>query len=58
MEIEITDDVFVMPKKVYGDERKFYFEMLANHFNIREIELRVFLSNVFVFMARWGRRVR
>lgn len=42
-----------MPKKTYGNEREFNFEMLARALNLRVVELRVALSNVFcVMMAR------
>ncbi len=42
-----------MPRKTYAEDRKFNFEMLARALNLREVELRVALSNVFlVMMAR------
>ncbi len=39
-----------MPKNTYADERRFNFEMLARVLNLREVELRVALSNVFCVM--------
>lgn len=46
------DPWFQMPLRVYSDERAFYFEQLARTHELREIELRVGLSNIFIFMAR------
>lgn len=43
-------DLIEMPRNVYGDERKFYFEMLAKHLKIRPLELRVAMSNIFCAM--------
>lgn len=63
---EVNDDLsnavqpdpwFEMPRNTYSDERKFYFEQLARIHEIRELELRVALSNIFVFMAT-GRKSR
>jgi hypothetical protein len=45
-----------MPKKQYSDARKFEFEMIARALNLREIEVRVALSNIWIFMARLGQR--
>lgn len=39
-----------MPPRVYAQERKFYFEQLARINNLREVELRVALSNIFCVM--------
>jgi hypothetical protein len=41
---------FAMPTETYADERKFYFEQLAKISNLREVELRVGLSNIFCVM--------
>lgn len=47
------DPWFEMPRGVYADERAFYFEQLARTHEIREVELRVGLSNIFcAMMAR------
>jgi hypothetical protein len=44
-----------MPTKKYDEERSVEFQLLANHAGVRHLDLRVALSNVFVFMARQGR---
>lgn len=42
-----------MPRDTYAEDRKFNFEMLARTLNIRVLELRVALSNIWlVMMAR------
>jgi hypothetical protein len=39
-----------MPREKYAEDRKFEFEMLARALNLREVELRVALSNIFLVM--------
>lgn len=46
-----------MPLRVYSDEREFYFDQLARVHEIRPLELRVALSNIWCIMTmRRGRR--
>ena len=48
--------IAAMPQNAYHDSREFAFDMLAKHLGMRPIELRVVMSNIFISMARQGRR--
>lgn len=43
-----------MPKNMYREDRAFYFVQCAELFDMREVELRVRLSNLFVWMSKRG----
>lgn len=45
-----------MPKQTYSEDRRVAFQSLATSLRILPIGLRSVLSNVFVSMARQGRR--
>ena len=50
--MDISDKVIVMPKKKYGEDRKFAWDMLCQYLELRPVEVRVALSNIFIIMAR------
>lgn len=46
----------LMPRQVYEDDRRVAFSTLATSVSARPVGLRSALSNVFISMARQGRR--
>ena len=54
--VEKQEAILFMPKHCYAEKRGIMFQQLARVTKLREVELRVILSNTFIFMARGGRR--